>query len=316
MRQMRNRMIFILMLLFTLAAQAQDTGGQVKLIRKVYAEAKKRIAENGKNGAAPLNVDIICRDASEVSEDFTIESSCRRQVFFSKVLTDDGYFENVPYFISISTGSNGHSLYREFLYDPQKGHLLFSYMKGETHAGFTVETRYYYDANGRLVDQKHKVAGSDATADDHSWSAWDTDLEMGRTMLRQFHELMEREDVNGMTYGTEVLTATKADRMKTIRSQYAKAKEDIARIEKSVFPTGVDIVIHDQHDTDGPPLTKTYKFYYDYTTDSEGNPAPHCYFFSESQKSMYIDYYEEFLFDPTTSSSSTTTATRRTCTLR
>ena len=299
---MNKNVLFVLALLLSCATmlQAQDKGEQVNHIRKVYADAKKRIAENGKNGTAALDVTVTSRDATEVSEDFSIESICRQQTYFSKVPTSDGYFENVPYFISTSSESNGHTMYREFLYDPQKGYLLFSYMKGETHAGFEVETRYYYDANGGLVDQKHRVAGSDATADAHSWNSWDTDLEMGKQMLQQFRDLMEREDANGMTKGTKLLKTTKADRMKMIRGQYAKAKNNIARIEKSDFATGVDVVIHDQHDIEGPPLTKTYKFYFDYTPDSEGNPAPHCYFFSERHKSMYMESYEEFLFDPKT----------------
>ena len=261
---MNKNVFFVLALLLSCATmlQAQDKGEQVNHIRKVYADAKKRIAENGKNGTAALDVTVTSRDATEVSEDFSIESICRQQTYFSKVPTSDGYFENVPYFISTSSESNGHTMYREFLYDPQKGHLLFSYMKGETHAGFVVETRYYYDANGGLVDQKHRVGGSDATANAHSWSSWDTDLEMGKQMLQQFRDLMEREDANGMTKGSKLLKVTKADRMKMIRSQYAKAKNTIARIEKSDFATGVDVVIHDLHDIEGPPLTKTYKFFF------------------------------------------------------
>lgn len=299
---MKKKLLLSTILLFSCVAmlQAQDGSGQVSQIRKVYADAKKRMAENGKNGTTPLDVTITCRDTTFVSADFIIENSCRQQVFFSKVHTPDDWFENVPYFITTSSESNGHTIYREFLYDPQKGHLLFSYMRAETHAGFVIESRYYYDAIGQLLEQKHKVGGADATPGSQNWSHWDTDLKMGRHLLQQFRDLMERADANGMSHGSQVLKTSKADRMKMIRSQYAKAKNAMARTEKSDFATGVDIVIRDQHENQGPPLTKTYKFFFDYQPDSEGNPAPHCYFFSERDKSMYMENYEEFLFDPKT----------------
>lgn len=289
----------LLALMGSHAVQAQNKAEQLKQIRKIYADAKKRIAENGKKTPG-LDVTITRKDTTMVSEDFIIEDNYRQQTFFSKVPTDDGYFENVPYFVSCSGEANGHTMYREFLYDPQKGHLLFSYMKGETHAGFVVETRYYYDANGRLVDQKHKVGGSDATADAHSWSAWDTDLQMGKAMIQQFRDLMEREDGNGMTKGNKVLMTTKADRLKMIRSNYAKAKNEIAKLEKSEYATGVNITIHDQNDLEGPPYNKEYKFYFDMVPKKNGEMDYHCYFFSEKYKSMYLESYEEFLFDPKT----------------
>lgn len=290
----------VLLLFCTTMLQAQEKSGQVNQIRKMYADAKKRIAENGKNDATPLDVTITCRDAEQVDTDFTIECSSRQHIYFSKVETPDYWFENVPYFISTTNESNGHSVYREFLYHPEKGHLLFSYMRAETHAGFVVESRYYYDANGQLIEQKHKTGGSDAAPGSHEWSRWDTDLKMGRDMVQQFRDLMEREDEKDIAHGTKVLKATKADRLKMIRSHYAKAKNAIARTEKTGDATGVDVIINDQHDNQGPPLTKTYKFFFDYQPDHEGNPAPHCYFFSGRHKSMYMEDYEEFLFDPKT----------------
>ena len=287
-------MLFALMGSMTM--QAQNKAEQVKKIRQVYADAKKRIAENGKEKAA-LDVIITNNDTTEVSEDYIIESEYTQKLYFSKVPTSDGYFKNVPYFISCNSSENGHTMYREFLYDPQKGHLLFSYMKGETHAGFVVESRYYYDAKGGLVDQKHKVAGQDATPNAHSWSAWDTDLEMGKKMLQQFEMLMEREDGHGMTKGNKKLNTTKADRLKMIRSNYTKAKNEVAKLDKSEFATGVTITIHDQDGVDMPPLTKTNKFYFDYVSNGK-EMIPHCYFFSEQYNSMYMHSYQEFLFDP------------------
>ena len=297
-----KRTIFLMTVfsvLMGLTMQAQNKAEQVKQIRQLYADAKQRIAQNGKGGAAPLDVTIHRFDTTAVSEDFIVEEESDMKIYFSKVPTSDSWYEDVPYFISHSWSADGHTNYREMLYDPKRGHLIFSYMKAETHAGFVVETRYYYDDKGQLIDQKHKVGGADATPNAHSWNTWDSDLKLGREWLQQFKWLTEREDGNSMTVGNRTLNVTKDNRMKMIRSNYSKAKNQVAKLQKSDYASGVNITIHDQSDLEGPPNTREYKFFFDKIRKSDGEMKPHCYFFTEHYKSMYMDSYEEFLFHPT-----------------
>ena len=282
-----------------LAMHAQSKAEQIKQIRQIYADAKKKVADNGKGATPRLDVVIHKSDTMGVSEDFIMEEEAELKIFFSKVADPDEWYTDMPYFISYSWSENGHTTYREILYEPQKGYPLFSYMKAETHAGFVVETRYYYDEKGGLVDQKHKVGGADATADSHTWSSWDTDLKMARQYMEIFKTLMAREDPNSMTVGSKVLKTTKADRLKMIRSNYSKAKDAIAKVEKSDFKTGVTITIHDCSDTEGPPITREYNFFFDKLQKAGPTTDYHCYFLSEHSKSMYFDTYEEFLFHPT-----------------
>ena len=86
--------------------------------------------------------------------------------------------------------AGSHVTYREFLFDPQKGHLMFSFMKAETHAGFKVETRYYYDGAGNLIEQKHKINDQEASADAHSWSTAEGDREMAVKYLQMADAVM------------------------------------------------------------------------------------------------------------------------------
>jgi hypothetical protein len=123
---------------------------------------------------------------------------------------------------------------------------------------------------------------------------------MGRGMLQQFKNLMEREDANSMTVGNKRLTTTKADRLKMIRSNYSKAKNAIAKVDKSVYHAGVSITVHDTDGIDGPPSTKGLKFYFDKKVKDNADTYYHCYFLSEKYKSMYMESYEEFLFHPNT----------------
>ena len=59
----KKMMIAIALLIGSVTVLAQSPKAQkVGDIRKAYAEAKKKIADNGKNGQAPLDVTITLRD--------------------------------------------------------------------------------------------------------------------------------------------------------------------------------------------------------------------------------------------------------------
>lgn len=144
---------------------------RVKYIREKYAEAKAQIAANGKNGMAPLDATVTLSDPEQIDEDFIRDEWTELTFYFNKYRTapslDDGNTSSC-YFVIENFESHGHTRYREVLFAPHEGTLLFCYMKGVTDGGFEVETRYYYGEDGKLVDQKHKVGGQDAAPGIHT----------------------------------------------------------------------------------------------------------------------------------------------------
>ena len=292
-----NRIIILSILVFIagLPIQAQGKAEQVKQIRKLYADAKQQIANNGK-GANPCNDVLIERiDTTYVSEDFIIEEDYNLHVYFTVSRTPQGSVVYRPYFMLSNSGANGHTCYREMLFDAQS-HLVFSYMKAETHAGFIVETRYYYDGKGNLVDQKHRVGNAEATANSHTWNSFDSELKLGQRNLKAFQLLMTPSQDGKVTTPSKALPA-KAERLQFIRSNYTRAKQENAKVDKSEYRIGLTVTIHEQENTETPPRTDVLKFYYDRLMSSS-SLVPHCYFFSEQRKSVYFTEYSEYLFHP------------------
>ena len=108
---------------------AQPKAEQIKRIRQVYAKAKQNVANNGKNGAAPLDVSV-----SRIENDPTVDIEETEELKFFFKRPNNGHA--ICYLITRQWEADGHTDYREFLFDPQKGHLLFAFMKAETRAGF------------------------------------------------------------------------------------------------------------------------------------------------------------------------------------
>jgi len=289
-------LLSILTLMFCPSMIAQNKTEQVKHIRKLYAEAKKQIADNGKGANPRRDVLLQRRDTNQVSEDFIIEEDYNLHIYFTKQRTSQDSFHHQPYFMISNSGANGHSCYREMLFDTQ-GHLLFSFMKVETHAGFVVESRYYYDAKGNLVEQKHKVGGSkESSVANHSWSSFDTDMEQAQKNMKVFQMLMSSYP-NGKIQSASQSLSTKAERMKFIRSNYTKAKQQVDILDKSDYSTGLFVTIHNQDDVETPPITDEFKFYYDKVMRNDEFDY-HCYFISERRNCMYYQDYCEFLVHP------------------
>ena len=288
--------------LFALTAQAQTKQEQVSRIRKAYADAKNQMAQNGKNGMAPLDVQIQVSDGTEISENFIIYNETRLTYYFNKyrINTELDYPDaSACYFIVENWTADGHTRYREYLFDPNDGYLLFAYMKSETHAGFVVETRYYYDAQGRLIDQKHKVAGHDAEPGTHTWNDEKSEKEQAQSYLEVFETLMNVKYIPSAVGHFGQATSPKAERLKQIRSIYAQAKDKIAKNDKSEEPHDMHIVVRDQ--TFGPPQTTDVKIYYE-PQQIGAVSDHHCYFISEHRhhNNMGSDVYGEYLFAPET----------------
>lgn len=291
----KKMMIAIALLIGSVTVSAQSPKAQkVGDIRKAYAEAKKKIADNGKNGQAPLDVSITLRDGTEVDEDFIINEERVITFYFTKSRANkelDYADGSNCYFITENWSANGHSHYREMLFDPNVGHLLFSFMHSETHAGYEVESRYYFAADGSLIDQKHKEGKKDVKPDGQTWSTAETEQSFANDLLYVFDQLMKPK--HDLPAGKGVKSATtKADRIDLIRKAYTRAKEDIAKNDKSETPHDIQIVVREQ--SWGPPEITDVRMYYE---QPDGTTPFRCYFISEHchNNNMGKDNYSEFL---------------------
>ena len=154
---MKKALIVVYLLAVGMALHAQTKTDQIKHIRQVYAQAKQKVAKMGQEGKAALTVHIRQIEMGAPGDEYTPEVDTDTQFYFDRIGGDNEQGitgKAVCYFMSVNWMADGHTNYREYLFDPVKGHLLFAFMKAETHAGFKVETRYYYDAKGNCIEQK------------------------------------------------------------------------------------------------------------------------------------------------------------------
>lgn len=299
-----KKLLFVIVCLLSLQIQAQNKQEQIQHIRQVYAEAKEQIAQNGKNGMAPLDVKVEINDGTQVDEDFIINEETELTFYFNKYRVNselDYPDASSCYFIVENWGAHGHLRYREILFDPNEGHLLFCYMRQETDAGFVIETRYYYDADGKLIDQKHKVGGSDAEPGAHDWNNGNSEKAQAMRYLDAFETLMNAKEGASEQRRAKKPTTPKAERLASIRNTYAQAKQKISDNAKSELPRDMQIVIRDQ--SWGPPATTELHFYFDPVVGQQETNGNCCYFISKHfhHNNMGPDHYSEYLFAPQSS---------------
>ena len=292
----------LILLIGCMTTQAQTSKAEkIKNIRAAYAKAKEMIADNGKGAYPALDMHVALRTVTEVDEDFTIEDDTDVDYYFIKkrkynTQEEVFYEENVCYFIVEQWGANGHTRYREMLFDRNTEKLIFSYTKSETHAGFVVETRYYFDNDGKLIEEKLKVEGKDTKPGDHLYGNAEGDLNSAQYFLGIFEDIMQPKNDYSATDGKAVVDQTKDERMKTIRASYAKAKEQIEKNKEN--QTSLSIVVRDQEEGDCPPVVTEINYYFSEWDDGQA-PMYRCYFISEHMhhNNMGYDQYSEFLLN-------------------
>jgi len=296
----KSLMALLALFIGNMAVDAQT----IAQIRDIYADAKKYIADNGKNGMAPLDIKMTLRSGTEVGPDDFIEEISELTFNFTKYRIDsslDYPDASSCYFVTENWSCHGHTCYRETLFDPNEGYLLFSFMRAETDAGYVVESRYYYGAEGQLIDQKHKLGGKEATANAQSWSTAEGDKELADKYLAIFEMLMNQKNMPTAKSTAGRIMKGDPARMKVIRDTYAKAKEKVGNNSKSNLPHDLQIIIRDQ--SWGPEEVTNLNFYYDALNQSgsdSASPAYHCYFISgrHHHNNMGPDVYNEYLFNP------------------
>ena len=189
---MKNMLPALLFLLSVgLPAMAQTSKNQiVTQIRKAYAEAKQEIADNGKKGRAPMDVSLTMNTGAQVDEDFIINDITEVTFYFDRgnAGASTGYAgEAQCYFIVENWTANGHLRNKEMLFDRKDGHLMFAFVHAETHAGYTTESRFYFDARGNIVEEKYKEGGVEVTDKDQTWG----DVNASLILAAKYQELFE-----------------------------------------------------------------------------------------------------------------------------
>ena len=297
---MRSNIITILVLLtLCMTVHGQSKEQLVSEIRKAYSAAKQKMADNGKGANPRLDMIVSLNDGEEIGEDFSIIDETELTFYFDKVrrFRDDNFFDDdVCYFIVANWSAHGHTRYREMLFDPKDGHLLFTYTHYETDAGVPFDSRFYYDANGKVIEQLHKVRNQSASGVElEEMKSEQGEKTLADSYLNVFNGVMnpakEWED------GPVRKTTPKADRMKFIRSTYVQAKQKMEKDAKAEVPHNMTITVHDQEDGDTPPLTTEIKYFFEQQQEG-GENTNHCYFITTRRQSMYIDNYSEYLFEP------------------
>ena len=264
---------------FSMQTVGQTKAEQLQEIRKQYAAAKEKIAQNGKGGRSAKDIQIVMNRLED--EDVPLYETKTLKYFFDETTTD-GVTKKHPYFVVEDWGLHGHLRYREVLVNPTTQQVVFCYMRGETDGGFVVESRYYYNAQGQCIEEKHNTP--------NSWTAADTEKANAEQYLKIFNMVNYNGYFSPLDADSQKPTTPKAARMKHIRATYAAAKEKIAQNAKKDMPDELCITIHDLGD-EQPPRTSEITVNF----DKDG-----CYFVSRRSQSMAMVGYDEFLFAPKT----------------
>ena len=277
----------------------EQKAARIQEIRNAYAEAKAKVGKNGKNGQSPRDLWIECNDVIDKEADVTSWEGI--SVYFDSETIGETEV-NRPYFIVENATAHQHLLYREMLISPEDSTLMFCYRRGETDAGFVVESRYYYDTEGKLVEAKHSTH--------NTWSTPEGEQEVARKYIDLFRTMtqgvlltrdgMMTDAPNGPeSVARQLAQRTKEQQMTYIRNQYSRAKKKAAQEEHEYQKRNVRIVLHDQG-TLWPPMTTEYKFYFETRVVELKDQRRHdnyCYFISEHRQRMGFDNYVEYLFD-------------------
>ena len=288
------------LLMVSMTGFGQNKTERIKEIRQAYAEAKKDIDGNGKNGNPRMDLRISLNDGTEVDEDFIINDETEVTYYFKRMrlTVETDLFDPHCFFIIEKWGANGHTRYRELLFDVISGHLMFSFMKSESHAGFVTESRYYYDDQGNVIEEKHKAGGEDAGGAGSIYS-YGGDQTLAMRYIAIFDALMHQKDAE--TESCQAIPSSdKASRLKQIRSAYAEAKQKIDKDAKSAIPRNIVIDIHDQEDPDLPPQTDLINLWFEPVQNGE-ETTNRCYFMSSTTNFGDHHVYSEYLFDTKTS---------------
>lgn len=168
-----KKIVLSMILCLCALGSAQAQNAQVANIRKMYTEAKERMA-NKKKSELPQDETVVTSNymapGAGPVKDVT-------HYFYSGEFDENlGNVYYTPYFITRSYNVGARDYYEEFLFD--KGSLVFYFCKSQND-----ETRYYFGSGGFF----HEVIKGQKQMDEVFASRLANDL------VEAFHRLMNRE---------------------------------------------------------------------------------------------------------------------------
>ena len=294
-KTMTRIILFTMIFLLGLSsAQAQNKSERIKEIRKMYAEAKAQIANNGKDGNPAKDMKIAFNEIVSIEHDIYNEGSL--DIYFDeqrKVNVSDGSFNayEQPYFISYYNTIHGHECFREQMFDRKTGVLAFAFVRWITDAGMTIEHRYYYDAAGKLIETKNSTESDD-------WGTGDSEKKLAE-LYHQIFKLAIEDAATAPAVKFQGTQRSKADQLKHIRTQYARAKDKSGKKVETFYPCDVTITIHNQEEGDCPPVTDVICLFGE-KSNNDATSDTKCFLATTHRTTMSFDNYHEFLYDPAT----------------
>ena len=155
---MKRITVYGILLLMALTMQAQTSAkakARVAEVRKLYTEAKERMARNDQEDyPAPHDMDVTYRYMAPGAG--PIKHHIKYYVDTEE--TDVGEILGFrSYFVSDSYNSGARKIYEEYLFDEETGTLLFAYNYEELGDGSKNEGRFYYYKDGTLAHKDLKV---------------------------------------------------------------------------------------------------------------------------------------------------------------
>ena len=152
--------LFCLFVVMTTVQAQAPSQQKVKEIRTAYAKAKQQAERDGKDGQPLRQMKVVLNEVLEDEDD--APSTTVLTYHFDDVTDSTGLSRSQPYFVREQVSTEGQRIYRDILFDKNSGHHLFTFARFELSSGNTYETRYYWDADGKLLQQE---GDDDADAD-------------------------------------------------------------------------------------------------------------------------------------------------------
>lgn len=155
---MKRITIYGILLLMALTMQAQTSAKakeRVAEVKKLYAEAKERMAYNDQE-------DYPAKSNMEVTYYYMAPGAGPIKHYVNYYIdskeTDEGEILGYrTYFFSDSYDSGARKIYEEYLLDEESGKLIFAYAYEQNGDGSKNEGRYYYHKDGSLAHKDVKV---------------------------------------------------------------------------------------------------------------------------------------------------------------
>lgn len=154
MKKITVLLLFCCSLLASFAQSSAKAKGRVAEVRKLYAEAKDRMAYNDQE-------DYPAVSGMETTYYYMAPGAGPIKHYVKYYLDSEEKEGEIlryrPYFVSDSYNSGARKIYEEYLLDEETSKLFFAYTYEENGDGTTNEERYYFYKDGTLAHKDAKV---------------------------------------------------------------------------------------------------------------------------------------------------------------